>query len=298
MELRQLHYFFVLANLLNFSKAAEQLHITQPTLSQQITSMERELGKKLLIRNTRTVSLTQSGKQLLECAEPLVRALDDVLEDIHRNDTPQHGKHLVIGMDHTVNELRFFGADIVLAALGQRNPELSIDVVSSSFFELEQALKEHRFDVGLYLTYPKIDFLPHGFSARELRRDKLMYGVGTSFCKKNKNADIFSVLTELPVCLFLGDNRWNTRICDMMKKYNPNIQTRYMPPSPAYYELIENGFGIMVDMEKSFRMRDNKKIRYFDFPDKTFEVASVAVIDSSISNPLVDEFLNLLAENG
>lgn len=191
MELRQLHYFFELANLLNFSKAAEQLHITQPTLSQQISSMERELGKKLLIRNTRTVSLTQSGKQLLERAEPLVRELDDVLEDIRRNDTLQHGKHLVIGMDHTVNELRFFGADIVLATLGRRNPELPIDVVSSSFFELDQALKKHRFDVGLYLTYPKMDFLPCGFSARELHRDKLMYGVGASFCEKNKNTDIF-----------------------------------------------------------------------------------------------------------
>ncbi len=61
MELRVLRYFLTVAKEQSFTKAAEQLHITQPTLSRQLAALEEELGTVLFNRGGRNVTLTDEG---------------------------------------------------------------------------------------------------------------------------------------------------------------------------------------------------------------------------------------------
>ena len=61
MELRLLRYFLTVAKEQSFTKAAEQLHITQPTLSRQMAALEDELGITLFLRNGKRISLTDEG---------------------------------------------------------------------------------------------------------------------------------------------------------------------------------------------------------------------------------------------
>lgn len=68
MELRQLRYFVRLAETLNFSEAAKALFVTQSTLSQQIKQLEQELDTQLLLRTSRSVTLTEAGEELLPYA--------------------------------------------------------------------------------------------------------------------------------------------------------------------------------------------------------------------------------------
>ncbi len=72
MELRHIRYFLAVAEYLNFSKAAQQLHIAQPPLSRQIRQLEEDLGVALFVRNKRRVQLTKSGKVFLDEARKLV----------------------------------------------------------------------------------------------------------------------------------------------------------------------------------------------------------------------------------
>jgi len=74
MELRHLRYFVAVASELNFTKAAEKLFVVQPALSTQIADLERELGTRLLIRNTRVVRLTAAGQAFLEDARAILSA--------------------------------------------------------------------------------------------------------------------------------------------------------------------------------------------------------------------------------
>lgn len=73
MDLRHLRYFVAIAEHGSFTKAAEVLHIEQPPLSQQIKSLETELGVQLFIRSRRGAVLTDFGEQLFEKAQTILR---------------------------------------------------------------------------------------------------------------------------------------------------------------------------------------------------------------------------------
>jgi len=72
VELRHVRYFLAVAEYLNFSKAAQQLHIAQPPLSRQIRQLEDQLGVELFVRNKRHVQLTKAGHVFLEEARKLI----------------------------------------------------------------------------------------------------------------------------------------------------------------------------------------------------------------------------------
>src|SRR5580692_13057772 len=74
VELRQLTYFVAVAEELHFGRAAERLHLAGPSLSQQISNLERELGTQLLVRDRRHVELTPAGSQFLTDAREVLDA--------------------------------------------------------------------------------------------------------------------------------------------------------------------------------------------------------------------------------
>src|SRR5918995_481197 len=77
-DVRLLRSFAVLADTLHFGRAAERLHVSQPTLSQQIARLERQLGVTLLDRSSRRVALSEAGAAVLEHARASVAAAEAV----------------------------------------------------------------------------------------------------------------------------------------------------------------------------------------------------------------------------
>ena len=82
MELRLLRYFLTVAKEQNFTKAAEQLHITQPTLSRQMAAFEEDLGITLFIRNGKKISLTDEGILLKRRALEILNLEERTLEEL------------------------------------------------------------------------------------------------------------------------------------------------------------------------------------------------------------------------
>ena len=72
MNVFQMECFLAVAENLNFARAAEQLHVTQPAVTQQIHALERELNVKLFTRTTRTVKLTEQGRTFINDAQQMV----------------------------------------------------------------------------------------------------------------------------------------------------------------------------------------------------------------------------------
>lgn len=86
MELRVLKYFLSIAQEESISKAAQRLHITQPTLSRQIMDLEDELGKQLIIRSNKKISLTDEGLVLRKRAEEILRLVEKTESEITASD--------------------------------------------------------------------------------------------------------------------------------------------------------------------------------------------------------------------
>ena len=86
MELRTMRYFLAVAREENMTRAAETLHVTQPTLSKSLKSLEDELGRKLFIRHSFHIELTDEGILLRKRAEDLVRMADKIQMEFHSLD--------------------------------------------------------------------------------------------------------------------------------------------------------------------------------------------------------------------
>ena len=85
MNLFYSHYFVTLAHIKHYTKAAEQLCISQPSLSHAIAQLEKELGIPLFEKNGRNTTLTRFGEEFLSCAEHTLSTLDEGITTLHRN---------------------------------------------------------------------------------------------------------------------------------------------------------------------------------------------------------------------
>lgn len=84
MDINQVRYAAAVAQYKNFSKAADALFVTQPTLSQQVRKLEEELGFPLFERTTRRVSVTPGGETFLASARPLLGAWDALMLEVEK----------------------------------------------------------------------------------------------------------------------------------------------------------------------------------------------------------------------
>lgn len=85
MEIRVLEYFVMIAKEGNITRAADRLHITQPTLSRQINELEVELKTKLFIRGKRSIVLTESGQLLMQRAQELLSLVAKTERDLQES---------------------------------------------------------------------------------------------------------------------------------------------------------------------------------------------------------------------
>ena len=101
VELRVLRYFLAVARMQSISAAAEELHITQPTLSRQLMELEEELGAKLFDRGrkNRRVALTEAGKRLHRQAEEIVALADKTLRSFQAPQKEISGEIAIGGAD-------------------------------------------------------------------------------------------------------------------------------------------------------------------------------------------------------
>ncbi len=95
-DIRYLHSFIAVAEYLNFTKAAEHLHLSQSALSKHIIELEEQLGVQLFIRNHSMVRLTRAGFTLFKEAGNLLNKIDEVLEATRQSQNEISGK-LIIG---------------------------------------------------------------------------------------------------------------------------------------------------------------------------------------------------------
>ena len=148
MNLQVLKYYIVISESKSFTKAAERLFITQPTLSRQIQELEEELGVLLLHREGHRLALTPAGKRFLKEAKEIVRRCDSLRDLVKREEVPQNEGNLRICIQEHM-DMGFLHP--VIRSFAGNNPYVDLSVMRSSYLKLQQSLLSGKCDLAFTL---------------------------------------------------------------------------------------------------------------------------------------------------
>lgn len=147
MELRVLRYFLMVAKEQSFTKAAEQLNITQPTLSRQLAALEEELGTKLFNRGGHSLTLTDEGVLLKRQALEMIDLEEKILDDFKGSSESIEGK-ITIGCGE------FSGVEVLARMCRkykEKYPRVQFALHTGTADQILEMMKKGLIDIGLFL---------------------------------------------------------------------------------------------------------------------------------------------------
>lgn len=145
MELRVLNYFLMAAREENITKAAQLLHVTQPTLSRQLMQLEEELGVKLFQRSNHCIILTEEGMLLKRRAQELISLAEKTRQDLMQKDAELTGE-LSIGCGE-LQSVDFLAK--LLARFQTEHPLVQISIFSGNADSIKERIENGLLDMGL-----------------------------------------------------------------------------------------------------------------------------------------------------
>ena len=147
MELRVLRYFLAVVKEGTITKAANFLHVTQPTLSRQLMDLEKELGQQLFIRSSNNISLTPEGMLLKQRAQEIVE-LADKTESMFSNLKNEIAGEIFIGSGET-SSIKIIAE--VLKEIRLEYPKIKYNLYSGNADDVSEKLDKGLIDFGIFI---------------------------------------------------------------------------------------------------------------------------------------------------
>lgn len=152
MEIRVLRYFLAICQEKNISKAAESLHIAQPSLSRQLKDLEEELGTKLVERGHRQISLTQEGYYLKERAKEIISIADKTSYNLQASNIVSGELYIGAGESPAIDRIMKIVDQIILDY-----PQVKIHFFSGNADGIEDKIENGSLDFGIIMGDRKIE---------------------------------------------------------------------------------------------------------------------------------------------
>lgn len=260
MNLYHLRYFVQLAHQQHYTKAAEQLCITQPSLSHAISQLEKELGVPLFEKSKRNTRLTQLGEQFLACVESALTTLDSGVEALQRT---AKGAGLV-----RLGILRTLGIDFIpqlVQTFQQQYPDNNIQFTFGINVtqKLLDGLKEHRYDL-VFASKPNKE---QGFDFVPVDRQDLVLIVPRDHPLANRFAVDLAETSPYPYVYFSRDSGLRYVVDGLFEKINETPQIAYeIEEDQVIAGMVAHRFGIAVVPYMDMLLRLNVKILQISRP--------------------------------
>jgi DNA-binding transcriptional LysR family regulator len=195
MELRHLRYFVAVGDALSFTKAAEKLHLAQPSLTRQIKDLEEEIGVRLLDRTKQRVALTDEGKSFLADAKSVLAHSVEIVESVQRL---RDHEIVALNIGYVAN---LFPALLpaTLVSFQRKFPTVSINLFDMTYGDQFRALGEGKIDLGFVGARKPIE--ERGLQFRCLASDKVVAALATGHALAKKAA---VKLKDLKPMFFIG----------------------------------------------------------------------------------------------
>ncbi len=239
MDIKQLHYFIAVSEHMNFSKAAERLHISQPSLSNAIKKLEEEIGSPLLERNTRNLQLTEAGEVLFERAKVIVKNME-VLK-IEMDEVIIHGtREITIGVMESIKHW----LPKVIANYKKDYPEMIIhlvDILGSK--RVKKSLKSYK--THLIITNQLMD--DPALEVKTLYEERLVAVLPLHHPLAKKEKVTISDISEEPFIISTEGFQTRRDILNTFERAGKNIHIQFeIERFETAVSLVRENLGVTI----------------------------------------------------
>ncbi len=289
LNLDQLRTLLAIADLGSFSKAAQALHLAQPTVSLHVRELEHRLGVALLLRRARSIELTPSGALLVERGRQLLRDADDTVATLLAQTRGRSGR---VRLGASTSVLAYVLRP-VLARLARDEPGIDIELKLHGSPDMLRLLRDGALDIGL-VSLPIAG--SHGLELAEWRRDAMAAYIPSGWTAPAQVTPAW--LTARP--LILNDSLTNMQrltaewFAAAGEAPLPRIELNY---TEAIKSLVAAGFGASVlplESPHDEMLREHLQVRPLSPP--LTRVLGVAARPARGRSPATDRVLAVLAD--
>ncbi|MDO8540223.1 MAG: LysR family transcriptional regulator [Opitutaceae bacterium] len=290
MELQQLRYFLAVADTGNFTRASERSNVSQPSLSQQILNLEREVGHKLFHRLGRKAVLTEAGATFLERARRIVFEVENAAKEL--SDHPSLERRITVGAVQTVMPYLLLP---LIARCRELLPNLTIGAREDFRSDLVRAVTEGEVDLAV-VPLPVKD---HRVAIEPLLTEPLLLAVGKDHPFATRDEININDLAD-ETFVSLGDSSTLAeQIQDFFGVHHFAPKIGYRCAQVATLKLfVSNGLGITILPQLARLPDDRDTLIYLRIAESapTRELAVIRHLQRYQSRG-AEQFLTLLREH-
>ena len=244
MEIRQLEIFVCVARNLNFSRAAEEMHISQPSVSAQISSLEKFLDSQLFIRNTKEVSLTKTGLDFLVYAKKILSMRDQAIHDMKGKDRNMNGTIDIIASTIPAQHL----LPEIIASFQKQWPNIIFRVEQADSHRVELGMHGFRYDFGMIGTIPADD----RFNSYPIYDDELILILPKDASQKSEpiRENFAEYILQTPFIMRESGSGTRKEIETLLAKIGVDLRDLHIPAcfSDAHSILLAVSHGMGVSL--------------------------------------------------
>jgi DNA-binding transcriptional LysR family regulator len=163
LDIRHLQYFIEVSRFNSFTRAAEHLYISQPTISKMIKNLEADLGVELFERSRKQITLTDAGRVILAQAQVIDKAFNNLQTQLDDLLGLQKG-HIRIGLPPIMDADQFFR---ILGGFHDQYPNITFQLIENGAKKIEENILEDELDVGITVLPTKQEEFDYFFLLRE-----------------------------------------------------------------------------------------------------------------------------------
>lgn len=287
MDIKDFKYFLAVSEQLNFSVAARDLYISQPTLSLRISTLEEELGIRLFERNKKKVYLTTAGARLLPLVKDIIEKTDQILALVQNcsNDIPENGS-LKIGMDKLEDDYSRFSFYSSFSEIKNHYPGIDLDITPVSYNAGLSALKNCELDLCILLMRPD-ESLPSVFNSYLILQEE------TAIVTAKLEIMTIEELLKKAKLVMPNDQRWDSLYLDFFRNHGIPFSIEYTSNRHAMHMLMHSASHISIMPKSIMKHLNLEGVKSFSF-DPPIYVNMVAVWLKTNINPVIQILLDTL----
>lgn len=294
MELKQLKSYIEVVECRSFTKAAEKLFLSQPTVSTHIQRLEEELHTRLIIRTTKHIEVTPRGQELYDCACEIMKRWDNL-----RQHWDNESKKIIRIGASTIPSAYILPQ--LLPAYGKTHPNTYFSIYQSNSQEIISRLQQGDFDIGLIGMHAQDSSL----ACIPFYQDRMVIitPVNDYFLSLKQQEPVpLTTLLRSPMILRekqSGSRKSADRFLESLDIREEDLQVAArINDQEAIKNLVAQGLGISILSECAARnFEDEKRILAFALPQKTSQRSlNVIYPKNYVLHPCLEQFISFIIE--